>query len=61
MLSYGPEGATSVNRRVLEAVFWGAALGVSFAAGIVGIPAFGVVLLILFAVFAGVVRLRLLA
>ncbi len=50
-----------MNRKVLEAVFWGAVLGVSFAAGIVGIPAFGVVLLILFAVFAGFVRLRMLA
>jgi len=60
-LSYVSEEANSVNRKVLEAVFWGAVLGVSFAAGIVGIPAFGVVLLILFAVFAGFVRLRMLA
>jgi hypothetical protein len=50
-----------VNRRVIEAGFWGAVLGASFAAGLIGIPAFGVIILILLAILAGVVRLRLLA
>lgn len=50
-----------MNRRVIEAAFWGAVLGAAFAAGLIGIPGFGVAILILLAVFAGVVRLRLLA
>lgn len=50
-----------MNRKVIEAAFWGAVLGASFAVGLIGIPAFGVVILILLAVFAGIVRLRLLA
>ena len=60
-MPYGPRGAASVNRRVIEAGFWGAVLGASFAAGLIGIPAFGVIILILLAILAGVVRLRLLA
>jgi hypothetical protein len=60
-LPYGHGGAASVNRKVIEAAFWGAVLGASFAVGLIGIPAFGVVILILLAVFAGIVRLRLLA
>ena len=50
-----------MTKGVVEAAFWGAVLGGAFAVGLVGVPSFGVALLIVFAILAGVIRLRLLA
>lgn len=60
-MSYGSDEAASVTKGVVEAAFWGAVLGAAFAVGLVGVPHFGVALLIVFAILAGVIRLRLLA
>jgi hypothetical protein len=50
-----------VTKGVIEAAFWGAVLGAAFAVGLVGVPSFGIALLIVFAILAGIIRLRLLA
>jgi hypothetical protein len=53
--------ANSMKTKLVEGVFWGAVMGVAFAAGLIGISGFAILLLLLFAAIAGILRLRLLS